>query len=70
MAAPRSPADRQRDRRRRRARGRVVIPIEIDLVETADVLVEKRLLQEWDSEDRGKVAEAIAKVIQIMVRHA
>ena len=67
---PRTAAERQRIRRRRRADGRVIVPVEIDLGEVADALVQARLLSEWDTEDRGKVAGALSKIITTWLRHA
>jgi len=62
-----SNADRQRDRRRRRKAGRAVLQVECDPGPIADWLVEQGALDAWDSEDRTKIAEALAKTLGRLV---
>jgi hypothetical protein len=45
--------------RARKATGRAVLPIEVDLSELSDVLVDQGRLQQWDCDDREKVKDAL-----------
>lgn len=63
MTSQRSAADRQRDRRARKKCGRSVLPLELDLGETADKLVEAGLLEGWSAEDPKAIASALAAAL-------
>jgi hypothetical protein len=59
-------ADRQRARRARQRHGGAVLQIEVDdLAGLADVMVELKLLQQWDSEDRKAIAAALSRVVAL-----
>jgi hypothetical protein len=57
-------AARQRLRAARKAEGRAVLPVDVPLFDLADALVAEKLLCEWDADDRGKVAEALTRVVR------
>jgi hypothetical protein len=56
--ARKAAARRQRDVRRRKRQGKIFLGIEIDQFELAELLVELRLLGQWDCEDKAKVRAA------------
>ena len=57
----------ERAYRRRRA-GLVVLPIEVDVVALADVLVEARLLDPNMADDRTALAKAATRLIEIFCK--
>lgn len=59
-----SSADRVRAYRRRRDAGRVVLPVEVNEVDTVEALIEAGRLLPHEAEDRGAVAVAISKLIE------
>jgi hypothetical protein len=56
-----------RAHQRRRA-GLVVLPIEVDAVALADVLIEAKLLDPNLADDRAALAKATTKLIEIFCR--
>jgi hypothetical protein len=55
---------RQRAYRARRRDGRIVIELEVDHFETAELLVREGLLGQWDAEDRSKVRAAFERALR------
>jgi hypothetical protein len=45
--------------RQRRRRGRIVLPVEVDADQLADVLIEAGFLQAWNARDRGELRKAL-----------
>lgn len=61
---PKTDAQRSRDRAARKAEGRAVLQVDVPIFDLADALVAEKLLCEWDSDSRAKVAEALTRVVR------
>jgi ABC-type Mn2+/Zn2+ transport system ATPase subunit len=68
LAAARSA--RQRAYRARKHEGRITLPVEVDEVALTAALIEAGLLRPAEQEDRRKLAEALARVIEIITAEA
>lgn len=60
---PSAGAVRCRRFRQRRRRGLAILPVEVDLFQVVDALIEAGAVAEDDSEDRVKVAAAVARIV-------
>ena len=63
-------ADRQRTYRRRAAAGKIIVPIEIDEIETAQLLVDGEFLATENCENREAIAAAIEALIAGLIAAA
>jgi ABC-type Mn2+/Zn2+ transport system ATPase subunit len=64
LAAARSA--RQRAYRARKHEGRITLPVEVDEVALSAALIEAGLLRPAEQDDRRKLAEALARVVEII----
>ena len=62
-----SAAARMKSYRARREAGLVVLPVLIDEVETAQMLIAGGMLAPHDAEDRDKIAHALERQIGILI---
>lgn len=58
-------ADRQHRRRERKRLGRVVLAVEVDLAAVRDLLLEERVLGEWDDANREAIRAALDTYVAI-----
>lgn len=64
IACSATSAERMRLLRARRRKGVAVLPVEVsNLPALTDYLVDRRLLKEWDTEDRTEIAAAIGRLL-------
>ena len=61
-------AVRMRRRRQRRREGLAVLPVEVDVIALADVLIEAKLLDPNLTDDRTALAKATTQLIEIFCR--
>ena len=64
----RSAAERMRSYRFRLAGGRVMFHLQLDEVDTAQMLIAGGLLAETDADDRDKIAHALEQQIGILIQ--
>jgi hypothetical protein len=67
---PNAAAERQRRYRQRKAAQRAVLTVEVDLFPITELLVAKGFLQQWDADDKTRVAEALETAIDVWGRYA
>ena len=63
-------AERMRALRARRASGRVVFRVEVDEVDTEELLIARGLLSEREADCRASVEAALGRLIEDLARHA
>ena len=61
-------AIRSMKRYQRRRAGLVVVPTEIDEIETIEFLIDTRFLQPCDRDDRNEVGKALGRLIDKIVK--
>jgi len=66
----RSAAERMKAHRQRQRAGQVVLPLTLDEVDTAQMLIAGGLLAPQDAEDREKVTAALERQIANLIRLA
>lgn len=59
--------DRMRRHRARMASGRVILPIEVNLSELGDALVEAGWLEAWDQDDRKAIGRGLERLIDHLI---
>ena len=60
-----SGAEKVRRHRARKRRGEAVLPIKVNVGAVAELLIDHRMLREWDAHDRDKVREALEAAMRL-----
>ena len=66
---PTARAVKQRRYRRRHAAHRAVLSVEVELFPVADLLVSEGFLEEWNSDSRNAIADALAEFVAVSSRY-